>query len=234
MSEIAGQLCNTVYTELPAAAFEFRRKFLEHYGVVTLANMLDFLWSSGIPVFYVPEFPAGLKKMDGLVVRVSDRPVIILSKNRKHEAWLLFVLLHETAHIQCGHLSGMDKAVYDEDISGISQDVPEKEANEWALQFILEQGSIPFFNEKITSAFKLLNYARKTGAELQIDPGLVMLIYAYRNNRFALASDALNIMYPDANAIQVIKSKMRDRINLDNLSEEDGEFLSKLTSLPEV
>lgn len=233
LSDIADLVCKNVYKGFPATAYEFRKMFLERYNKITLINLLDFLWVSGVPVFHVPEFPAGLKKMDGLVAQPNDRPVVILSNNRKHEAWLLFILAHEIGHIQRGHLSGNNNAIFDENVLRKSEDSPEKEATEWALEFLLGRGDILLGRQDINSAFKLFNSAKRAGAELNVDPGCIMLNYAYLNDKFVLAANALNILNPNANAVEVIKSKMRENINSDKLSEEDDEYVSKITSLKE-
>lgn len=42
--------------------------------------------------------------MDAVAIKVSERPVIALTKKHKHASGVLFGLAHELGHIACGHL----------------------------------------------------------------------------------------------------------------------------------
>ena len=49
--------------------------------------------------------------MDGMVINTEKMPIITISKNRKHDAWLLFVILHELGHYIKNHLNADNNIV---------------------------------------------------------------------------------------------------------------------------
>lgn len=60
---------------------------------VDFLSLLEFSWSAGIPVLYMTDIPAR-KKMDAVAIKVSERPVIALTKNINMQvefclAWLM-------------------------------------------------------------------------------------------------------------------------------------------------
>jgi len=233
VSELIEQTYTNDITGLPNESLEIRSQIIERYNSITLNNVLEFLWSSGIPVLHVSEFPKSTKKMDGMAVNYKGRPIIILSKNRKHDAWLLFILAHELGHIVKGHINKLDSVIYDSDIEIEEQDNEEKEANNFALELLIGDSQPNIIKKEIKLAFELVNIARPIGNKLNIDPGIIILNYAYRQRKYALSEQALKILSPHADAISVVKSKMQEYLKLENLSEENRDYFVKLTSLPE-
>ncbi|OQY72391.1 MAG: hypothetical protein B6D44_10215 [Ignavibacteriales bacterium UTCHB2] len=217
---------------LPTQASELRNIFLSSYERIELNSVLDFLWRKGIPVLYVSQFPRDVHKMDGMVVKSDDRYVIIVSKTRKHNAWLLFIILHELGHILKNHLSESGSVIYDLEIE-LETDNEEKEANREALVFLSNSPEPRFIEGKFQTGFQLANTAMKKAKEYNLDPGVLALNYAYLNNNFPLAQQALRILDPEANAISLIKNKMKQYLSLDNLSEENYDFFVKVSSLQE-
>ena len=60
---------------------------------------------------------------------------VVLSKNAKHSAWLLFILTHELGHIVQGHVS-RDGVLVDELVDRSIRDKEEKAANAFALELL--------------------------------------------------------------------------------------------------
>ncbi|MDP3580466.1 MAG: ImmA/IrrE family metallo-endopeptidase, partial [Ignavibacteria bacterium] len=197
-------------------------------------NTLEYLWSSGIPVLHVPVFPKEVNKMDGMAVNLNGRPLIILSKNRRHDAWLLFILAHELGHIISGHLSNTDQIIYDVNLETEADD-EEQVANEFAAEFLNGAKSPSYFSSNISfnSPYGLVNYIRPLSKKLSVDTGIIALNYAYRTKNYALAEKALNILAPKADAVKLIQMKMKTKLDLEKLSEENYDYFTKLTSLSE-
>jgi len=216
--------------DLPAEASELRKVFLGSNEKIELDSVLDFLWQKGIPVLYVSQFPRDVHKMDGMVIKSRDRYIIIVSKTRKHNAWLLFIILHELGHILKGHLKGTESVIYDIEIELVT-DKEEKEANEEALVFLSNSPAPKFIEGSFQTGFQLANAAMKKAKEYNLDPGVLALNYAYLNNKFPLTQQALKILDPEADAISLIKNKMKQYLALDNLSEENYDFFVKVSSL---
>ena len=229
LSEIVEETYSVRPQIMFTSATSLRKAIFEKYSIITLANVLDYLWLSGIPVLHVAEYPHGMRKMDGMVMSYNERPIIILSKKRTHDAWLLFTLSHELGHIGNGHLSSKENIIFDTDIENTDQDREEMEANNYGLELLLGRNYSVITDANLTSAFKLTNLARIKSKELKIDPGIVILNFAYTTKKWALAEQALKIVNPHAGAVELIRQKMKDYLDLNKLSEESYDYFSKLT-----
>jgi hypothetical protein len=199
---------------------------------VSLTSLMDFCWDNGIPVLHVANFPKGSKKMDGMATIVDTRPVIVLSKNCKHSAWLLFILAHEMGHIASGHIKNGD-VLLDEKVSvdGTKSDPEEVAADQYAIELLTGK---PLTRYRATGtwpkAAELVSEAKRIGAEARIDPGAVVLNYAHAVGHFPVGNAALNILEPEANAVGSVNRAMVNRLNMDGLGEEHREFLCRVTN----
>jgi len=194
---------------------------------VNLSNLIDFCWNAGIPVIHLPDVPGN--KMDGMAVRADDRPVIVLSLNKKHGAWLLFILAHELGHILRGHLDE-DEAWVDEEFDLRATGTYEQEANSFAVELITGDPDTKVSAESYPKAHKLAQNASRLGNKHQIDPGALILNFAYHDtgNVWPLAGAALNELESDPDAPSLIRSKVDSNLNWDLLPKESANFLRRL------
>jgi len=211
---------------------ELREVFLTGYNEINLFNILEYLWNVGIPVIFISEYPKNINKLDGMVFKFDNRPIILISSKRKHDAWLIFILAHELGHIFLNHLSDTENIIFDQNLE-ITDNNEEAEANDFAINFLIEgRDNIPdLYN--IDNTYKLINRLRPISQKLKIDSGVLSLIYAYSNNNFLSASKVLNSMYPEANASKKVVEIMKRMLTLDNLSEEDLDYFEKITGIAE-
>jgi len=194
---------------------------------VSLSNLIDFCWNAGIPVIHLPDVPGN--KMDGMAVRADGRPVIVLSLNQKHEAWLLFILAHELGHILRGHL-GEDEAWVDEELDFGATETHEREANSFAVELITGDPDTEASARPYPKAHELAKTASQLGKKYQIDPGAIILNFAYHEsgNVWALASAALNELESDPSAPSLVRAKVDSNLNWDLLPKESADFLRRL------
>jgi len=231
ISELIEEVISIELKPLPGNALEIRDQIIKNYKTLNLDTLLDYLWGHGIPVLHISEFPKDVKKMNGMIVNLSNRPIIIIYKNRRHDAWLLFVIAHEFGHFIKGHLSKSGNIIYDTNIEN-EQDTEEQEANEFAIQLLMGSGTENFnIQAIIESPYKLSNIVRAIGKELKIDPGVIVLNFAYKTKNWSLAEQTLKILDPRADAVKKIKEKIRQHFSFENTSEENADFLIKITSL---
>lgn len=231
ISDLVEEACKVEFKPLPQSTMEIRNQIITTYQKVSLETLLDYLWRNGLPVLHVSEFPKDVNKMDGMILNLTGRPIIIISKNRKHDAWLLFIMAHELGHFCKRHLSKSDNIIYDTDIE-IEQDQEEKAANSFALE-LLTGSTTPQFSisGSIDNSFKLLNQAISISRKINVDPGVIILNFAYLTQKWALAEQTLKNLNPQADAIEKIKNKIRKNLNFNNISEENAEFFLRITSL---
>ena len=79
---------------IPTEASEVRKAVLSTYGSLTLKNMLQYLWSLGVPVLPLNDSGA----FHGACWRVEGRNIIVLKQQTKSESRWLSDVLHELRH----------------------------------------------------------------------------------------------------------------------------------------
>ncbi|OBK67140.1 hypothetical protein A5653_17560 [Mycobacterium colombiense] len=107
------------------------------------AKLPDQFRDAGVRLVYVEALPSA--KIDGCAMFVDGNPVIGLSGHGKRLDKVLFTLLHEIAHILCGHVDADHLIVEVFDDGHAQESVHESEANERAVGWIFPDGypSIP-------------------------------------------------------------------------------------------
>jgi hypothetical protein len=220
--------------DVPLAAAEVRALILDKGEPwVSLGALVDYCWSVGIPVLHVSNFPRSTKKMEGLTARIGGRPVIILSKEQRQPAWLLFILAHELGHVACGHV-GDDQVLVDEKVEQDSNDDEERAANAYAVELLTGAPDRRFYAPgRWPNARALAAAAERIGRQHQIDPGHVVLNYgkSMGSTFFAVANAALTHLDPSPDAVAIIRRKLADNLDWSGLTEEAAEFVAKMTGL---
>ena len=161
----------------------------------------------------------------------SGHYAVVLSKNAKHSAWLLFILTHELGHIVQGHVS-RDGVLVDELVDRSSRDKEEKAANAFALELLTgtpELRVLPTGPGR--SARALARAALDAGVHEQIDPGHIVLNCAYQmgGDFFALANAALAQLEPHADAVAIVRSRMFVHLDKTKLPKDTYDFILRVT-----
>ncbi|MEX3691910.1 hypothetical protein AB3X91_09210 [Paraburkholderia sp. BR14263] len=208
-------------------------------GLVGLTSLIDACWQSGIPVIPLPNLPVGIRKMDGAVMRVNDRPAIIVSKKKSSRAWLAFIVAHEIGHIASGHLERADSIVdvslqeHSEYEAESTADDQEQEADRFALSVF--GGSAV---ERIVSTWsswaspvELAVSAREAARDLGIESGHLILRYAFLTRRWPDAVSALRFLSEDADAEALIRAALQRNLDLDLVSADVQDLVCRLTGI---
>lgn len=169
-------------------ALSIREKLLQNAKWLDFETLLSYTWSLGIPVIFSSNIPP--KKMDGLALKIQDRPVIVLTKGRTH-GYLVFDLAHELGHIVLGHLN-QKKIIVDEKISAndIETELFEQQADEFALELLTGYKGIIYPTKKY-SPKGLFQLALRKSSEGKIDPLHFVLNYGHSSGQFSLANQVL-------------------------------------------
>ena len=221
------------YCPLPQDPLQVRQEILSAGAkFISLMSVVDYLWSKGIPTIHVSELPEGLKKMDGLALRIGDRPIVILSKQSPFRAWNLFIAAHELAHCSLGHIE-IDEVLVDfsigQDCYLLADDDPEElAADQFAIALLNGEDAIQYVSEREVNSNELVDAALRRQRTHHVDAGHVILNYGYRNNAWKVSQAALKkIDHSDARVD--INEYLFSRLKLKMLPASSAEFLFKVT-----
>jgi hypothetical protein len=220
------------FEQLPASALEVRLQILDQGACwIGLRELLNYCWSIGIPVVFLAQFPPHAKKMHGMTALFKGRPVIVLSKNQKSAAWILFILAHELGHILAGHLAE-GTVLLDQDVDKNERDPEEDEANSLALELIAGESDFSVLTTgRWLKASELAKEAHEFGSQHHIDPGHIVLNYAHTmgDSFWGVANAALKHLEPGVNAPDLVRSILADKLNWSALPKDSCEFLMRIT-----
>lgn len=236
VAEMLAYACVTELQPLPNSAKCVRDEILKERQYVNLEGLLEFCWSYGIPVVHFNGFPRsqGVCKFDGMAAFFYKRPVIVISLTHHSPARLLFILAHELGHIIKGHVN--NNAIVDEEIDPDSTDTDEIEASEFAVELLLGKPDIGYYTPRYFKGEELAAYAQDISRRDSVDPGVVLLNYAWiKANRTAIqkdksiiwatASKALKIIEGNVDAPKLINSYARKHLDLDKLDGDSQDYL---------
>jgi len=233
-AELATRATPKPYEPLPETASQIRNAILQKHPWVCLDNLLAYCWQHGIPVIPLRAKPRKSKRMDGLIVRVGERPVIVLACGYRYSARLLFIVAHELGHWVCGHLS--DQPIFaEESIAREAENHEEAEANWFAVELLTGKPDSAYWTPRFLTASQLSEGARKAGARDRVDPGVVALNYAWNQGTWEVGMGALKILEPEPKGMLLLQQRMLESLEWSRLHEEDAQLLLRLTGgLPSV
>lgn len=219
---------NATDSPLPKTAAELREAIRQQgHRVITLDALLDWCWSVGIPVLHLKNLPG--TKPQALCLRSKGRPVIFLFDAHNLSAWQAFHLAHELGHILLKHLGEQDSLWLDEKILRNDPAEKEIEANTFAVELLLEKPDATFGASAHMTADVLVEAARRFGAAQGLDPQSVVLnVFHYDPDRRGRNMNAAKALEPMPVALDRIDAKAKDSLNMQDLSDEDVEYLSHL------
>ncbi len=202
---------------------------------VSLKGVVMACWAHGIPVIYVEEFPENCKKMDGMVVGVRDRSVIVLSKQTRFSAWFLFILAHELGHISLGHVEQgeilVDAEMGEMSLSLMDADEDERAADEFAMALLGGDFVLPDNFLKANDPSQLAELAMGIGKAHQIDPGHLLLRQAYESGDWQLLITALKRLQGEIDGTDIIREGMIKYLNIHAIPEDNYRYLLRMAGM---
>jgi hypothetical protein len=227
-AELTARATPQPYEPLPETASQIRDAILQQHPWVSLDNLLAYCWRHGIPVIPLKAKPRRSKGVDGLIVRVGERPVIVLARGYRYSARLLFIVAHEIGHWARGHLRDQSILV-EESIAREGESHEEAEANWFAVELLTGKPDKAYWAPRSLTASQLAESARIAGTRDRVDPGMVALNYAWNAGNWEAGMDALRLLEPPPKGAQVIWRQMRASLDLSRLHDEEALLLLRLT-----
>ncbi len=237
IAEMVAYACDTPFKGLIDSPQLIREEILKRWEIVDLERLLNYCWAIGIPVIYFKKFPQSIHKFDGMVAFFGERPVILISHAQGSPAWLLFVLGHEMGHIGKKHL--IEASIVDEQIKVESEDNEEIEANEYSAELLIGKPDMVYYTSRYFTGEQLAEYGQKISSRDNVDPGVVILNYAWNKSSistsegdkriiWATASKALKIVEGNINGAQLINSLAHKYLDLDKLDSDSQDYLESI------
>lgn len=192
-----------------------------------LADLVEYCCSMGIPVMHIAHFPSNWKRFDAVALENEGRSAIILASNRKEPAWHSFYVAHELGHISLGHTSR--RVIVDKSIDIESDVKHEIEANTFAQELLTGDAERRFVARRSLSGKDLASNAKRVASITNVDPGVIVLNYAWNRKSWPVAGVALNQLSTGDNAMTIIRDALLRNISQE-ASEEQVEFLKRIAS----
>ena len=227
-AELATRATPKPYEPLPESASQIRDAILQEHQWVSLDNLLVYCWQHGIPVIPLKAKPHTSKKVDGQIVRVGERPVIVLARDHRYSARLLFIVAHELGHWVSGHLSS-EMVLVENSITRVGGSREEAEANWFAVELLAGDPDRAYWVPRFLTASQLAERARKVGERDGVDPGVVALNCAWNEGCWAMGMGTLKILEPEPKGAQTLQQRMLEYLDLRRLPEEKARLLLRLT-----
>jgi hypothetical protein len=225
---VAGAVVRNLRVSTPAVAppddpQEWRAALIDRAGTVGLRELVSDLWSRGIPVVHLDVLPT--PKFQGMACIVQGRPVVLLAWGDDAPACQLFHIAHECGHLARGHVAE-DRPVIDQEIAGGKRTATkrEREANDYA--FPLLRGAWEPGEARRSTAARTATTARVAAAAGNVDPGHVILSWAWDHGHYASARAALKREGLATGARAVLTEHFERFVNVDDASESDRALLS--------
>jgi hypothetical protein len=236
-AQIACEAMQTPAAPIPTSGAAIREAIRNKgHRFVSFETLLDYCWDCGIPVLHVSRFPTGAHKPDALAGIFNGRLAIVITKQHKYAAWLLFILAHELGHIAKQHVQA-NGVLVDENIDQTDGEQTEAKANAFAVELLTGQSEHRYSDRKNLATTALIHMARTASERDGVDPGYVALNYAHSklldtgNGHFALANRALSVMEPNTDPVAAIHARMCDRLDWEEIGRDSRHFLRSIAKM---
>lgn len=199
---------------------------------VCLRHILKAAWELGIPVIHLKNLPEGVKKPDALTTMVGERPVIVVLNARKSPSWIAFIVAHELGHIHHKHLKP-GQTLVDEKIDKTSDEKDESEANDFAVRLLTGFSDLGLNSTRSMGISQLAKAATTFGQKYRIAPGVAALNYGFTTGMWPVANGAVSLLEKEDDASECLKQSMEEHLDLDALSEDSREWITRATGAVE-
>lgn len=236
-AQVACEAMQFSFADIPTSGAAIRETILKKGNrFVSFDALLDYCWDSGIPVLHVSRFPKGAHKPDALAGIFDGRPAIVITKQHKYAAWLLFILAHELGHIAKKHVQ-VNGVLVDENVDRTDSEDMEAEANTFAVELLTGEPDARYSASQNLTSQGLVAMAQSMSERDGVDPGYLALNYAHSklletgDAHYPVANKALRIVEPDSNPVASIHAHVCERLDWEAMGRDSRHFLRSIAKM---
>ena len=214
------------------SAIDLRRILLQQVPAIDLHALLVLCWGLQLSVIQLRLFPLKRKGLHAVTTRSGERFAIMIGQESRFRAQVCFWIAHELGHIALGHLGDSCALLDVEDPTEHTGDDEELAADSYALELLtgwpdpqIEVNAVAY------NASQLANAVRAAAQEHAIDPAVLALCAAHRDDRWSEAFGALKILGDEDDVPVRVNELAVTQIDLDSLSPDNREFLRTVMGL---
>ena len=189
-------------------------------GTIQLRDILNHLWSTGIPVVqlndYVPR-----PRFQALACVVEDHPVVVLGHKYEEPGRVAFLVAHEIGHISAGHCT--EAITMLDENAEVDDDSPyERVADEYAQDFLVgpEVPTIIHDGEQL-DARALAERASQIEATTGADASYMIYRWAAKTLDYPMATAAVRALYRASGAQRQLSDLYLANVHAIDASESD-------------
>ena len=203
----------------PRDGYEWRKLIAPDGSTISLDQILEDLWSRGIPVVPLETIPA--PSFQAIACIIEGRPVILIGYKYDEPGRMAFLLAHEVGHIVVGDCNP-DNLVLDGE-GGIEDNSElEYRADQYARTLLVGSQQIPILKSGDFKAIaaESASLESRTG----IDAGMIIATWASRTLDYEKATMALKALYLSSGARRSIGQYFAKHIAVEEATETDRDL----------
>lgn len=204
----------------PTNGLAWREQIVREQKTVTLDDILNDLWTRGIPVVPLDVMPA--PSFQGAACVVEGRPVILLGHKHDVPGRVGLLVAHEAGHIAASDCVP-NQPVFDEEEEILDDTEIERNADQYANHVIAGTDS---FSLKDSGNFKqLANEASQLERTSGADASFILFAWAARTGNYPKASMAVKALYRGTGARRQLREHFDRHVDFEAASESDRALL---------
>ncbi len=211
-----------------------RDALLASAPVVGAGELISFCWSVGVPVAQLRVFPLAAKRMHAMSCAVRGRHAVLLGVEYGYPARYAYVIAHEIGHIALGHVEPDGNLLdVDDPLTLDEGDNDEEDADRFALTVLTGSADLTVVADRDDfNGAQLATAALSRGAEVGVDPGVLVLAVGHHTRRWATAMAALKLLGGDAGQPwRNINGIASQQLQLEEATHADREYLRPVLGL---
>ena len=212
----------------PTDGLAWREQIARERAIVTLDDILNDLWTRGIPVVRLDVLPA--PSFQGAACIVEGRPVVLLGHKHDEPGRIGFLVAHEAGHIAATDCMP-DQPVFDEEEEVLDDAEIERTADRFATHVLVGGDSFPVLEGE--DFRQLASNASELERTTDADASVILFAWAANTGDYAKATMAVKALYRGTGARRKLREHFDRNVDLDAATESDRALLRCVHGEPE-